>query len=42
MWVDPKGANSIATSELGCRNDLVDTGRSFLAEMELETSNLTL
>jgi len=24
-----KGANSIAVSGLGCRNDLVDTGRSF-------------
>ena len=27
-WVLPKGANSMATSGLNCRNDLVGTGRA--------------
>jgi len=27
-WVHPKGVNSMATSGLGCRNDLVGTGRA--------------
>jgi len=29
-WVHPNGANSMAISGLGCRNDLVGTGRAIL------------
>jgi len=28
-WVHPKGTNSMVASGLGCRNDLVGTGRPF-------------
>ena len=28
MWLNLKGANSMAASGLGCRNDLVGTGRA--------------
>jgi len=44
-WVHPKGANSMAMSELVSRGDLVGTGGPFLSSlvhMELETSNLAL
>ena len=30
-WVHPKGANSMAMSELGCINDLVGIGKTILS-----------
>ena len=30
-WMYPKGVNSMATSGLVCRNDLVGTGKAFKA-----------
>jgi len=44
-WVHPKGANSMAVSGLGCRNDLVGTGRAIsvlFGKIELGRNDLPL